>query len=175
MNNPSIQTGGGGRMLGGGCWRAGGGGGTGLVTSWQALSPPRCLFLVLIQSEWLHARRSTDWARMQIHSESRALVRMKKKHPCSSSAGSAWNREDMIALAAATETCWMLDSCRLSWWRFTEIRTVCAHTHVHVYMDNKHTVTHPPTLQNDKTSISCLCASSMEDAEPLQIHFHSAA
>lgn len=66
-------------------------------------------FLVLIQSEWLHARLSTDWAEMQIHSESRASVRMKEKqkkdrHPRSSSAhNSARNKEDVIALAAATE------------------------------------------------------------------------
>lgn len=49
--------------------------------------------------------------------------------------------------------------------------TMCTHIHT----DNKHTMTHPPTLQNNKTSISCLCASSMEDAELLQIHFYSAA
>lgn len=88
------------------------GGGTGLVTSWQALSPS-CLFLVLIQSEWRHACLSTDWAEMQIHSESRVLIRMKKKNicPCSSSVDSAYNKEDVTALAAATKKCWIFASC----------------------------------------------------------------
>lgn len=80
---------------------------------------------------------------------------MKKKHPCFSS---AWNKEDVIALAAATEKKtrkktpeWLIPvKWRwLSWWCFTEICTVCAH------IDNKHAMTHAATLQNKKISISC--------------------
>lgn len=60
-----------------GKWRRGRNGACYIMTS--SLS----FFLVLIQSERLRAR--TDWTEMQIHSESRVLIRMKKRHPCSSS------------------------------------------------------------------------------------------
>lgn len=56
-----------------------------IMTSLPPPTPPHCLLLVLIQSEWLHTRLSTDWAEMQIHSESRVLIRMRKKHPRRSS------------------------------------------------------------------------------------------